>query len=72
MDNVAIHPKWHISVFVPFFWGPESKGRIPVPAGFRWNPAATSLMIRLFYGPEPFFRSGPESVLSNLTGILLM
>ena len=44
-----------------FFWA-GIQGRIPVPAGFRQNPAATSLMFRLFYGPEPYLRSGPESV----------
>ena len=31
-------------------------------AGFRQNPAATSLVFRLFYGPEPYFHSGPESI----------
>ncbi len=50
-------------LFSLVFWGAGIQGRIPVPAGFRQNPAATSLMFRLFYGPEPYFRSGPESVL---------
>ncbi len=50
------------SGFRSVFWGAGIQGRIPVPAGIRRNPAATSLMFRLFYGPEPYFRSGLESV----------
>ena len=52
----------HIPAFVPVFGVPESR------AGFLFrpdsgNPATTSLMFLLFYGPEPYIRSGPESVL---------
>ncbi len=50
-------PRWHTPVFVPVCWGAD---RIPVPAGIRRNLAATSLMLRLFYGPEPYFRNGPD------------
>ncbi len=55
-------------LFSLVFWGAGIQGRIPVPAGFRWNlfrqnPATTSLMLRLFYGLEPYFRCKPESVL---------
>jgi len=54
--------RWHIPAFVPVCWGAGIQSRIPVPAGFRRNPAATSLMFHLFSGPELYFRSGPESV----------
>ncbi len=52
--------RWHIPVFVPVCWGAGIQDRIPVPAGIWRNPAATSLMFRLFYGPEPYFHSGPD------------
>ena len=60
-DNVCAI-RWHIPVFVPVCWDAGIQDRIPVPAGIRWNPAATSLMFCLFYGLELYFRSGPESV----------
>ena len=41
-------PRLHIPDFVPVCWGAGIQGRIPVPAGFRRNPAAASLMLRLF------------------------
>jgi hypothetical protein len=49
------------SGFCSCVWGGGIQGRIPVPAGFRRNPAATSLIFCLFYGPGPYFRCGPES-----------
>ena len=45
----------HIPVFLSVCWGAGTLDRIPVPSRIRWNPTATSLMSRLFYGPEPYF-----------------
>ena len=47
--------RWHIPVFVPVCWGARIQDRIPVPAGIWRNPATTTQMFCLFYGPEPNF-----------------
>jgi hypothetical protein len=60
MEDIQVFTRWHIPVFIPVCWGAGIQDRIPVPAGIRRNPAATSLMFRLFYGPEHYFRSGPD------------
>ena len=63
----VMKPRWHIPVFVPICWGAGIQDRIPVQAGMRRNLAATSMMFRLFYGPEPYFRSGPDKFYTCFT-----